>query len=103
MSKKFDPAASLKNILDAKRGKETISEESAPLQAPPPSPAPVESPPAPKGRGGKSSDPKYVQCSVYLLRTTRKRVNRALDDEDAGRDFSELVETLLNQWLESST
>lgn len=102
MSKKFDPAASLKNILDARREKEPEPEPPAPPPPPLPSPAAPE-PPAPKGRGGKSSDPRYVQCSVYLLRTTRKRVNRALVDEDEGREFSELVETLLNQWLESRT
>ena len=63
---------------------------------------PVESP-VRKGRGGKSSDPNYNQFSIYLPKTLRKKVGRALDDAETGQDFSELVEELLAKWLASRT
>ena len=116
MSKKPDTATALAGILKARRGPEPSGElvASAPAVAeadipPTPSPAPL-SPPAPasapaskKGRNGKSSDPNYSQFSVYLRKTLRKKVGRALDDEDAGQDFSNLVESLLEQWIASRT
>lgn len=131
MSKKPDTATALASILKAKRGEElppaplvTASAEPDPGPAPapapepppaaPPSPAPSLPPPvaeAPKPetlrpfrRGGKSSDKaNYSQFSVYLRRDTRKKVGRALDDLDSEQDFSELVQSLLEQWLKSNT
>ena len=116
MSKKPDMASALSGILSAKRGSETappvvppVAEAALAVTAPPPSPAPPRvaavsaEPTVRKGRGGKSSDPNYRQFSVYLPRTLRKKVGRALDDADTGKDFSELVEELLRHWLTSST
>jgi hypothetical protein len=120
MSKKPDTATALAGILKAKRGDDqpvaAATLNTKPIQpepVPPPSPAPpsvplrVDTPkaetPAPKARGGKSSDPNYSQYSVYLRRAVRKKVGRALDDADTGQDFSELVEELLVQWLASRT
>ena len=103
MSKKSDTASALANILKAKRGDESTPPPTAEPTPALPSPALPQNPPPVRGRGGKSSDPTFCQCSVYLRRATRKRVNRALDDEDQGRDFSDLVETLLEQWLASRT
>jgi hypothetical protein len=120
MSKKPDTAAALAGILKAKRGDDRPAVPAAatvtqaePELPPPPSPALPVAPPrvngmaveprAAKGRGGKSSDPNYSQCSVYLLKTIRKKVGRALDDDDNGKDFSDLVEELLEQWLASRT
>jgi hypothetical protein len=119
MSKKPDTAAALAGILKAKRGEDVpaaaatvTATRTEPEQLPPPSPAPVSAPrmngsrvetPAPKGRGGKSSDPNYTQCSIYLPKTLRKKAGRALDDDDNGQDFSELVEELVTKWLKSRT
>lgn len=119
MSKKPDTASALAGILKAKRGDQSpaaaaaTAAESLPAEPEspiPPSPAPVpaaavETPqPAPKrSRGGKSSDPNYDQYSVYLLKATRKKVNRALVDDDTEMDFSGLVQMLLEQWLASRT
>jgi hypothetical protein len=117
MSRKQDTAAALAGILSAKRGGDnvivpalSIATQDEPVAAPSPSPAPppvvdakkVE-PAVAEGRGGKSSDPNYSQYSLYLRKTTRKKVGRALDDADTGQDFSELVEELLQQWLASRT
>lgn len=120
MSKKHDTASALAGILKAKRGDEPATpaavpeiEPPEPSAPPPPSPA---LPPAPlpearvkvetaaeKRRGGKSSDPKYSQYSVYLRKDTHKRVKRRLDDLETGQDVSELVQDLLEQWLRSNT
>jgi hypothetical protein len=117
MSKKPDTATALAGILKAKRGDDSPAAvvtatrpESEPVH--PPSPAPSSAPrvngtrvesPAPKGRGGKSSDPNYTQCSIYLPRKLRKKAGRALDDDDKGQDFSDLVEELLVKWLAART
>lgn len=120
MSKKQDTATALAGILKAKRGEDgppadaTLAVARAePEPLPPPSPALVSvaprvngtraESPAPKGRGGKSSDPNYTQCSIYLPRKLRKKAGRALDDDDKGQDFSDLVEELVEKWLASRT
>lgn len=103
MSKKPDTASALASILRAKRTEE-VATPAPPSPAPVLAPAAVEAPPRPKGRGGKSSDKaNYSQYSVYLRKDTRKKVGRALDDEETGQDFSELVQGLLEQWLASRT
>jgi hypothetical protein len=117
MSKKPDTASALAGILKARRGDQDIAETvataslpSEPERQPPPSPAllpPVVEKPqvvSVKLRNGKSSDKAiYSQFSVYLRKDTRKKVGRALDDEDTGQDFSDLVQELLEQWLASRT
>jgi hypothetical protein len=118
MSKKQDTASALAGILQAKRGDDrpavsTIAIHAEPDAGPPPSPAlpatllrvrpPKAETPAAQPRSGKSSDPNYRQCSIYLSKAVRKKVGRALDDADSGQDFSELVEELLEKWLTSRT
>ncbi len=128
MSKKPDTASALAGILKAKRGDDVTADVAPPVAvrpAPetplPPSPAllpvvpsPVENQPVArveiqpvarkKPPRGKSADKaNYSQFSVYLRRDTRKKVSRALDDADAGQDFSELVQELLEKWLASRT
>lgn len=98
MSKKPDAASALAGILKARREPEPITEEPEINHSPAPPPTDSKN-----RRGGKSSDPEFTQCSVYLPRKLRKQVGRALDDEDKGRDFSGLVKTLLDQWLSSRT
>lgn len=85
MSSKF------KNLLDAARGREPEPE---------PEPEPQPEPPKPKGRPrGKRSNPDYEQVTAYIRRDTHRTVKMALLTEGGNREFSELVEELLNEWL----
>jgi hypothetical protein len=121
MSKANQTATALAGILKAKRGDDPADSVAPPtptvsLLEPPASPPPATTTRTRRtatakpveisiheGRGGKSSDPDYSQYSVYLRKQTRKKVNRALDDADNGQDFSDLVQSLLEQWLVSRT
>jgi hypothetical protein len=48
---------------------------------------------------GKRADPDYKQALAYVRRDTHRRVMMRLAGED--REFSDLVETLLSEWLNS--
>jgi hypothetical protein len=118
MTKKHDTATALAGILQGRRGDDHPAGPAIAIHAEPevvPAPSPVR-PPAPirmkpakvealavQARSGKSSDPDYRQCSIYLRKAIRKKVGRALDDADTGQDFSELVDELLEKWLTSRT
>ncbi len=55
-------------------------------------------PPKKRGRPpGKRSDPAYYQVGALIKMKTYKAVQKRLIDED--KDFSELVQELLEQWL----
>ena len=93
MSSKF------RNILDVAKGREP---EPGPVvaQVQPPSPAPLEAPR--RGRPpGKRSDPTYSQVTAYIPEDLHRRVKIALLIEAEGREFSQLVEALLLDWLKS--
>ena len=65
-------------------------------------PAPVVIPTKPRGRGrppGKRSDPNFEQITAYIRKHTHQGVKIALLQEGRGREFSELVEDLLAEWL----
>jgi hypothetical protein len=49
---------------------------------------------------GKRSDPEYKQYSVLLKKETHRQVTRRLRDQEDGPDVSELLQQLLEQWLE---
>ena len=80
-------------------------------EPPPPSPAPPpDTPKSPKpatekrkaGRpkGGKSSNPDFVQTTAYVEEAVLIAVKKALlDDKDM--DFSSLVNDLLKKWVKS--
>lgn len=52
------------------------------------------------GRGvGRRSDPDYMQASSYMLRRMRRQVDRALLNDPSERDYSELIEELVREWL----
>lgn len=87
-----------KNILNAAKDREPESVESVESK---PSQQPKESPPA-KKRGrpkGKRSNPDYEQVTAYIRRDTYKATKIALLEEEEG-DFSDLVESLLAEWLD---
>lgn len=70
---------------------------------PPAEEAPVPSP-APKKRGrpsGKRSDAEYVQVTAYIHKDTHRDVKIELLKSGDDKDFSELVDSLLANWLKS--
>jgi hypothetical protein len=50
-------------------------------------------------RGGKRSDPDFVQITAYIRQDTHKAAKVALLEQDLDQDFSELLESLLRDWL----
>jgi hypothetical protein len=60
-------------------------------------------PPAEKKRDdkqpGKSKNPEFVQTSIYIKKETQISVKSQLLTDQKNRDFSELVEELLSDWL----
>lgn len=63
------------------------------LPAPPKQSAPV------KKKRGKRNDPDYTQVTAYIKRETHHQVKIALLREGGDREFSELVEELLLEYL----
>lgn len=55
--------------------------------------------PGDKKRTAKRDDPDYKQALAYVRRDTHRRVMMKLAGEE--REFSDLVETLLAEWLNS--
>ena len=49
---------------------------------------------------GKKNNPEYKQVTVYLHGEAHRAAKKLLLDEQ--RDFSELVDDLLGQWLQTS-
>jgi hypothetical protein len=49
---------------------------------------------------GKRSDPAYKQYSVLLKKQTHRQVTNILRDREESPDVSELLQQLLEQWLE---
>ncbi|MES1024915.1 hypothetical protein ABN584_18775 [Gloeocapsa sp. BRSZ] len=92
-----------KSILNAAKGKEPEPEQ---VEREPEQPMPVAESPLPQKRGrpkGKRSHPDYEQVTAYIRKDTHRDVKIALLSEGEAREFSELVQELLEQWLESST
>jgi hypothetical protein len=50
-------------------------------------------------RTGKRSDTEYRQVSTWIRRDTYERVTRRLFTRENRREFSELVQSLLEEWL----
>jgi hypothetical protein len=107
MSKKQDDAAriaGLTSIFQTGNAPKAVKEPSPPPSLPDP-PSTVEAPLPPvrkkKEKVGKYRDPNFHHFGVYLRRDTHKKVNRRLEDTEAGKDFSDLVQDLLEQWLKA--
>jgi len=59
-----------------------------------------------KGRGrpaGKRSNPDYEATTVLLRKQTKRKASRLLEDIDSKHDLSELIETLLTEWITGNT
>jgi hypothetical protein len=53
-----------------------------------------------KGRPlGKRSDPAWKLYSHFLKKQTHREVTNILRNEEAGRDLSEVLQQLLEEWL----
>jgi hypothetical protein len=68
------------------------------------SPAVAEPAPASKaaegnGRGGKRSNPDFSPTTFFVRKDTKKKATRLLEDTNAGKDLSDLVEELLTNWI----
>lgn len=48
---------------------------------------------------GKSKNPDFVQTSIYIKKDTQISVKSKLLTDQKNRDFSDLVEELLSEWL----
>jgi predicted nuclease of restriction endonuclease-like (RecB) superfamily len=53
-------------------------------------------------RVGKRSDPNYKQITAYISVAIHKRVKLLLLEKDEHRDFSELIQDLLDEYLKNS-
>lgn len=47
----------------------------------------------------KSKSSEFEQALIYLKKSTKKEVKKTLLDDPQGRNFSDLVEELLTNWL----
>ena len=92
MSSKF------KGLLDAAKGKEPEEQEAEVNQ-----PQLVEEAEPPKrGRPkGKRSHPDYEQVTAYIKKDTYQEIKITLLREGQKREFSELIQELLDDWLKS--
>jgi hypothetical protein len=55
-----------------------------------------------KGRGrraGKRSDPAFRPTTFFVRKETQRKAARLLEDQDVGKDLSDLVEELLTTWI----
>ena len=65
-----------------------------------PTPGPQPMPISMRGRpAGKRSNPDFEPTTIFLRKATKKTANRALEDSGVKQDLSELIESLLQQWI----
>ena len=67
----------------------------------PDAPAPASAEPV-RGKGrplGKRSDPAWKLYSHFLKKQTHREVTNVLRNEENGRDLSDVLEQLLEEWL----
>lgn len=91
------------NLFSKKQQDEPVDESVADEQNPKPaspSPQPTsEQERSPRKRRGKRNDPAYTQVTAYIRKETHHQVKLALLQEGGDREFSELVEDLLSEYL----
>lgn len=99
-----------KAILNEAKGQEPLPEpEKLPQESQTKQPHPVTELESEQKRGrpkGKRSDPNYEQVTAYIRKETHTATKIALlEDSQNGqkREFSELIQDLLEQWLKSRT
>lgn len=62
--------------------------------------SPTKPDPPTKGQG-KSKDPNYIGTTIYIRKDTHTNAKRALIGNEEYADMSELVESLLAEWLKT--
>jgi len=96
-----------KSLLDAAKGREPEPElEKQSQDSVVNQPSSVAEPQQPQKRGrpkGKRSHPDYEQVTAYIRKDTHRAAKIALLAEGEEREFSELIQELLEQWLELRT
>ena len=50
-------------------------------------------------RAGKRSDPAFRPTTIFVRKETQRTATRLLEDQDTGKDFSDLVEELVAHWI----
>jgi len=48
---------------------------------------------------GKRSDPEFRPTTFFVRKQTQRNASRLLEDQDSGKDLSDLVEELLAKWI----
>jgi hypothetical protein len=76
----------------------TLQEEQAPMQ---PTTATVQ--PARKRSLGKKNNPDFTQTTAYIRTRTYNEATKRLIDEGRKRDYSDLVEDLISEWLAANS
>jgi hypothetical protein len=99
-----------KGILDAAKGREpeksSQQAETQKLQSRSADQSQIEPPPKRGRPKAKRSDPNYEQVTAYIRKDTHTIVKIELlksAQDGQKREFSELIQDLLEQWLESRT
>jgi hypothetical protein len=49
---------------------------------------------------GKRSDPQWTNITILMRKSIKRDARRRLEDEEEGRDLSDLIDQLLLEWLE---
>lgn len=87
------------NIFEALKDKKSSTrKEQGSSKKPSPTPPP-EIKITPSKPLAKTKDPDFEQTLIYLKIETKKNVKKLLLDDTSGRDFSDLVEHLLSDWI----
>ena len=50
-------------------------------------------------KAGKRSDPAFRPTTFFVRKETQRKASRLLEDQDSGKDLSDLVEELLSTWV----
>ena len=70
----------------------------APREAVAPEP-PIPSSPTTGRATGKRSDPEWGTITILMRKRVKRDVRHRLEDEEAGKDLSTLIDELLSEWL----
>jgi hypothetical protein len=96
MSSQFAELFKARNEAKLPAKKKTEKPKKATVGSPPPAAELSETPAI-----AKSKNSEFEQALIYLKKTTKKEVKKSLLDDPSGRNFSDLVEELLTNWLKT--
>lgn len=99
-----DPKRKFAALADLHRqAPEPAEPETSEPEAPPAAVVPMPAPGQGRGRPstGKRSNPEWKLFSHFLKRKTQRAAVARLQAEDSGRDLSDVLQELLENWLKS--